>query len=47
MNLHKKSKNVLPFIGIHPEMAQKESEPVYDLIEKNNKINYWNWWKLD
>ena len=36
MNLHQKSKNVLPFIGIHPEMAQKESEPVYDLIEKNN-----------
>ena len=38
MNLHQKSKNVLPFIGIHPEMAQKESESVYNLIEKNNKI---------
>ena len=38
MNLYEKSKNVLPFIGIHPEMAQKESKPVYDLIEENNEI---------
>jgi TatD DNase family protein len=38
MNLHEKSKNVLSFIGIHPEMAQKESEPVYDLIEENHEI---------
>ena len=38
MVLYEKSKNVLPFIGIHPEMAQKNSEPVYDLIEKNNEI---------
>ena len=38
MTLHEKSKNVLPFIGIHPEMAQKNSEPVYDLIEQNNEI---------
>ena len=38
MNLYEKSKNVLPFIGIHPEMAQKEPTPVYDLIEKNNEI---------
>ena len=38
MNLYEKSKNVLPFIGIHPEMAQKDSKPVYDLIEKNNEI---------
>ena len=38
MNLYEKSKNVLPFIGIHPEMAQKESKPVYDLIEENNKV---------
>ena len=35
---YEKSKNVFPFIGIHPEMAQKNSEPVYDLIEKNNGI---------
>ena len=38
MNLYEKSKNILPFIGIHPEMAQKESKPVYDLIEENNEI---------
>ena len=38
MNLHEKSKNVLSFIGIHPELAQKESEPVYDLIEENHEI---------
>ena len=38
MALYEKSKNVFPFIGIHPEMAQKNSEPVYDLIEKNNGI---------
>ena len=38
MALYEKSKNVLPFIGIHPEMAQKESKPVYELIEKNNEI---------
>ena len=38
LTLHEKSKNVLPFIGIHPEMAQKNSEPVYDLIEQNNEI---------
>ena len=36
--LHEKSKNVLPFIGNHPEMAQKNSESVYDLIEQNNEI---------
>ena len=35
LTLHEKSKNVLPFIGIHPEMAQKDPLPVYDLIEKN------------
>ena len=38
MNLHEKSKNVLPFIGIHPEMAQKESDPVYDLIDENHDV---------
>ena len=35
LTLHEKSKNVLPFIGIHPEMAQKDPLPVYDLIRKN------------
>ena len=38
MNLCEKSKNVLPFLGIHPEMAQKESLSVYDLIEENHQI---------
>ena len=38
MNLNKKSKNVLPFIGIHPEMAQKESDPVYEMIEENHDV---------
>ena len=38
MNLCEKSKNVLPFLGIHPEMAQKESSSVYDLIEENHQI---------
>ena len=38
MALYEKSKNVLHLIGIHPEMAQKSSEPVYELIEKNNEI---------
>jgi TatD DNase family protein len=38
MNLYQKSKNILPFLGIHPEMAQKESSSVYDLIEENHQI---------
>ena len=38
MALYEKSKNVLPFIGIHPEMAQKNPDSVYDLIEENNEI---------
>ena len=38
MNLYKKSKNILPFSVIHPEMAQKEPSSVYNLIEKNHKI---------
>ena len=38
MNLYKKSKNILPFIGIHPEMAQKEFAPVCDLIEQTHEI---------
>ena len=38
MSLYEKSRNVLPFIGIHPEMAQKESNSVYDLIEENHDV---------
>ena len=37
LTLHEKSKNVLPFIGIHPEMAQKDPLPVYHLIEQNHE----------
>jgi TatD DNase family protein len=38
INLYEKSKNILPFIGIHPEMAQKKSSSVYDLIEEKHEI---------
>ena len=34
----KNLKNILPFLGIHPEMAQKESTPVYDMIEQHYEI---------
>tara|TARA_Y100000590_G_scaffold36611_1_gene39629 strand:+ start:1918 stop:2673 length:756 start_codon:yes stop_codon:yes gene_type:complete len=37
LNLQKQSQNILPFIGVHPEMAQKESQLVFELIEKNHK----------
>tara|TARA_Y100001960_G_scaffold264719_1_gene287335 strand:+ start:217 stop:972 length:756 start_codon:yes stop_codon:yes gene_type:complete len=37
LNLHEQSQNILPFIGIHPEMAQKESQSVFELIEKNHE----------
>jgi len=37
LNLSKKSQNILPFIGIHPEMAQHSTAKVFDMIEKNNK----------
>ena len=37
LNLSKKSQNVLPFIGVHPEMAQKNTSEVFELIEKKNK----------
>ena len=36
LSLAKKSDNVFPFIGIHPEMAQKDVALVYDMIEKKN-----------
>lgn len=37
LNLSKKSQNILPFIGIHPEMAQHNTVKVFDMIEKKNK----------
>ena len=37
LTLHEKSNNILPFIGIHPEMAQKDTLPVYALIEQNHE----------
>ena len=37
LTLHEKSNNILPFIGIHPEMAQKDPLPVYYLIEQNHE----------
>ncbi|MEE3212908.1 MAG: TatD family hydrolase [Thermoproteota archaeon] len=36
LDLSKKSENILPFIGIHPEMAQGDSSEVLDMIEKRN-----------
>ena len=36
LNLSQKSRNILPFIGIHPEMAQQDISPVCDMIEKRN-----------
>jgi len=37
LNLSKKSQNILPFIGIHPEMAQNNTAKVFEMIEKKNK----------
>jgi TatD DNase family protein len=39
LELARKSNLVLPFLGIHPEMAQKEPDSVLELIKKNpNKV---------
>lgn len=35
LELGKKTKLVLPFVGIHPEKANDDLEPVIELIEKN------------
>ncbi|HXV38922.1 MAG TPA: TatD family hydrolase [Nitrosopumilaceae archaeon] len=35
LDLSKKTKLVLPFVGIHPEKANDDLEPVIELIEKN------------
>ena len=34
LNLSQKSQNILPFIGVHPEMAQKDAELVFNIIEQ-------------
>ncbi len=34
LNLSKKSQNILPFIGIHPEMVQSNTVKVFEMIEK-------------
>lgn len=36
LELASKSNLVLPFLGIHPEMAQKKSDLVLELIQKNS-----------
>ena len=36
ITLGKKTKLVLPFVGIHPEKANDDLEPVVELIEKNS-----------
>ncbi|MEK6956669.1 MAG: TatD family hydrolase, partial [Thermoproteota archaeon] len=39
LELSKKSSLILPFVGIHPQMANQEIEPVLDLINQNsNKL---------
>jgi TatD DNase family protein len=35
LELSKKSNLILPFIGIHPQMASQETEPVLELINQN------------
>jgi len=37
LNLSKKSDKILPFIGIHPEMAQKDTSRVLEMIKTKNK----------
>ena len=37
LNLSKKSQNILPFIGLHPEMAQDNTSKLFEMIEKKNK----------
>ncbi len=37
LELGKKSDFILPFIGIHPEKAQDDTESVFKLIDENNK----------
>jgi len=37
LELRKKSDNILPFIGIHPEKAQDDTESIFKLIVENNE----------
>ena len=37
LELGKQSDLILPFIGIHPEKAQDDTEPVFKLIDENNE----------
>ena len=36
LELGKKSEYILPFIGIHPEKAQNDTESIFKLIDENN-----------
>ena len=37
MSISKKSQNILPFIGTHPEMIDKDATKVLDMIKQKNK----------
>ena len=37
LELGKKNEYVLPFIGIHPEKAQNDTESIFKLIDENNE----------
>ncbi len=37
LELGEKSPLILPFLGLHPEKAKDELQPIIDLIEKNSK----------
>ena len=37
LNLGKKVTIILPFIGMHPEKAQDDSESIFKLIDENNE----------
>ena len=37
LELGKKSEYILPFIGIHPEKAQNDTESIFKLIDENNE----------
>jgi TatD DNase family protein len=40
LKLSKQNKNILPFLGIHPEKAQNDPTSVYEIIKENkNKIS--------
>ncbi len=38
LELGKQSNFILPFIGVHPEKAQDDTESVFKLIDENNEI---------